>query len=132
MLQNAPDCTIQNNFLGKHAPNPHSKPMATPSVASPPPPPQKKKKKIVGPPWQILHTPMNKMCRKVWKQFETRQGATRHWQNIILPYVLYVLTYSVFLLSQHIYLRIHPGKQLIVCSTLYVYMHYKIFLRGKK
>ena len=98
--------------------------------ASQAPPP--KKKKIVGPPWQILHTPMNKMCRKVWKQFETRQGATRHWQNIILPYVLYVLTYSVFLLSQHIYLRIHPGRQLIVCSTLYVYMHYKIFLRGKK
>ena len=32
-------------------------PLTKPRVASPPPP--KKKKKIVGPPRQILHTPMN-------------------------------------------------------------------------
>ena len=30
-----------------------------------------------------------------------------------------------------IYLRIHAGRQLIVCSTLYVYA-LQIFLRGKK
>ena len=41
---------------GKHAPEPPSKRMATPRVASPHPPPPKK---IVGLPWQILHTPMN-------------------------------------------------------------------------
>ena len=63
-------------FSGKHAPEPPSKRMTTPRVASPPP----KKKKIVGLPWQILHTPMN-----------------YYWG---------------------IYLRIHPGRQLIVCSTL--------------
>ena len=62
-------------------PNPPSKRMATPCVASPPPP----EKKIVGPPWQILHTPMN-----------------YYWE---------------------IYLRIHPGRQLIVCSTLYMYVY---------
>ena len=57
MLQNAPNCTIQKFFSEKHAPEPPSKRMATPRVASPhPPPPQKK---IVGLPWQILHTPMN-------------------------------------------------------------------------
>ena len=55
MLQNAPDCTIPKTILGKHAPEPPSKRLATPHVATPPP----KKKKIVGPPWQILHTPMN-------------------------------------------------------------------------
>ena len=43
--------------LGKHAPEPPTKRLATPRVASPPPP--KKNKKIAGPPWQILHTPMN-------------------------------------------------------------------------
>ena len=50
MLQNAPNCTIQKNFFrGSMPPNPPSKRMATPHVASPPPsPPQKKK--IVGPP----------------------------------------------------------------------------------
>ena len=42
-------------FSGKHAPEPPSKRMATPRVASPPPP----QKKMVGPPWQILHKPMN-------------------------------------------------------------------------
>ena len=40
--------------LGKHAPEPPSKRMATPHVASP-----HLQKKIVGPPWQILHTPIN-------------------------------------------------------------------------
>ena len=55
MLQNAPNCPIQNLFSGKHAPNPPSKRIATPRVKSPPP----QKKKIVGLPWQILHTPMN-------------------------------------------------------------------------
>ena len=47
ILQNAP-----NFFRGSMPPNPPSKRMATPRVASRPPP-------IVGPPWQILHTPMN-------------------------------------------------------------------------
>ena len=46
MLQNAPNCIIQNFFSGKHAPKPPSKRMATPRVASPPPSPPKK---IVGP-----------------------------------------------------------------------------------
>ena len=41
MLQNAPNCTIQNFFGGSMAPNPPSKRMATPRVASPHPPPQK-------------------------------------------------------------------------------------------
>ena len=43
MPQNAPNCTIQKFFGGKHAPEPPSKCMATPRVASPPPPPKKKK-----------------------------------------------------------------------------------------
>ena len=73
------------------SPNPPSKRMATPRVASPPPP----KKKIVGPPWQILHTPMND-----------------YWE---------------------IYLRIHPGRQLIVCSTLYMYVYaLQNLFRGQK
>ena len=43
MLQNAPDCTIQKkNFRGSMPPNPPSKRMATPRVASPPPPLQNK------------------------------------------------------------------------------------------
>ena len=72
-------------------PNPPSKRVATPCVASPPLPLQI----IVGPPWQIRHTPMN-----------------YYWE---------------------IYLRIHPGRQLIVCSSLrYMSMHYKIFLGVKK
>ena len=50
-------------------------------------------KKIVGPPWQILHTPMN-----------------YYWE---------------------IYLRIYPGRQLIVCSTLYVYALQNLF-NGQK
>ena len=37
MLQNAPNCTIQNLFSGKHASNPPSKRIATPRVESPPP-----------------------------------------------------------------------------------------------
>ena len=38
MLQNSPDCTIpKKKFLGKHAPEPPSKRLATPRVASPPP-----------------------------------------------------------------------------------------------
>ena len=45
MLKNAPDCTIQKQNLGKHAPEPPSKRMATPRVASPHP-----QKKIVAPP----------------------------------------------------------------------------------
>ena len=60
MLQNAPDCTIQKKFSGKHAPKPPSKHVAMPRVASPPP-----KKKIVAPPpppSQILHTPMKCEC----------------------------------------------------------------------
>ena len=52
-------------------------------------PPPKKKIKIIGPPWQILHTPMN-----------------YYWE---------------------IYLRIHPGRQLIVWSTLYVYALQNLF-----
>ena len=38
MLQNAPNCTIQKNVCGEAcpAPNPPSKRMATPRVASPP------------------------------------------------------------------------------------------------
>ena len=39
MLQNAPNCTIKFFFWGKHAPEPPSKRVATPRVASPPPPP---------------------------------------------------------------------------------------------
>ena len=27
--------------------------------------------------------------------------------------------------------RIHTGRQLIVCSTLYMFMHYKMFLGAK-
>ena len=51
---------FKKNFRGSMPPNPPSKRMATPSVASPPPPPPKKKhNKTVAPPWQILHTPMN-------------------------------------------------------------------------
>ena len=53
MLQNTPDCTIQKKNSGKHAPEPPNKR----SRASQAPPPTKKK--LVGPPWQILHTPMN-------------------------------------------------------------------------
>ena len=41
MLQNAPNCTIPKKFWGSMPPNPPSKRMATPRVASPPP---KKKK----------------------------------------------------------------------------------------
>ena len=37
MLQNAPNCTIQIFFRGSMPPNPPSKRMATPRVASPPP-----------------------------------------------------------------------------------------------
>ena len=37
MFQNAPDCTIQKKFRGSMPPNPSSKRMATPRVASPPP-----------------------------------------------------------------------------------------------
>ena len=55
MLQNAPNCTIKLFFSGKHAPEPPSKSVAMPRVATPPP---QKKKIIVVPPWQILHTPM--------------------------------------------------------------------------
>ena len=45
MLQNAPDCTIQKKFSGKHAPKKTpSKRVATPRVASPSP------QKIVSPP----------------------------------------------------------------------------------
>ena len=84
MLQNAPNCTVQKIFLGKHAPEPPSKRMATRRVASPPP-----LKKIVGPPWQILHAPMN-----YYREF---------------------------------YLRIYPGRQLIVCRTLYVYALQNLF-----
>ena len=76
-------------FRGSMPSNPPSKRMATPRVASPPHPP----KKIVGPPWQILHTPMN-----------------YYWE---------------------IYLRLHPGRQLIVCSTLYVYALQNLF-KGQK
>ena len=47
---------LQIFFRGSMPTNPPSKRMATPRVASPPP---KKNKKILGPPWQILHTPMN-------------------------------------------------------------------------
>ena len=42
MLQNAPDCTIQNFFSEKHAPEPPNKRMATPSVAISPTPNPKK------------------------------------------------------------------------------------------
>ena len=41
MLRNAPNCTIQNNFFGEACPEPPSKRMATPRVASPHPPPKK-------------------------------------------------------------------------------------------
>ena len=41
MLQNAPNCTIQKDFSGKHAPKPPSKRMATQRVASPPTPRKK-------------------------------------------------------------------------------------------
>ena len=42
MLQNAPNCTIQNYFFrGSMPPNPPSKRVATPRVASPHPPPKK-------------------------------------------------------------------------------------------
>ena len=37
MLQNAPNCTIQNFFRESMPPNPPSKRMATPRFASPPP-----------------------------------------------------------------------------------------------
>ena len=87
MLQNASICTIQKKISGSMPPNPPSKRIATPRVASPPP------KKRVGPPWQILHAPMN-----------------YYWE---------------------IYLGIHPGRQLIVCSTLYVYALQNLF-RGQK
>ena len=58
MLQNAPNCTIQNKILREACPEPHSKRLATPRVANRlaacnSPSPQK-----VGPHWQILHTPM--------------------------------------------------------------------------
>ena len=78
MLQYAPNCTIQKKDFGEACPR---TPLANAwqHHASQAP----LKKKIVGPPCQILHTPMN--------------------------------YYS------EIYLRIHPGRQLIVCSTLYVY-----------
>ena len=91
MLQNVPNCTIQNFFQGSMPLKPPSKRVAMPRVASPPPP--KKKKKNSRPHWQILHTPMNYYCE--------------------------------------IYLRIHPGRQLIVYSTLYVYALQNLF-RGQK
>ena len=37
MLQNAPNCTIKIFFRGSMPPNPPSKSVAMPSVASPPP-----------------------------------------------------------------------------------------------
>ena len=45
MLQNAPNCTIHFFFRRSMPPNPPSKRMATPRVASPPP-----QKKILSPP----------------------------------------------------------------------------------
>ena len=39
MLQNAPNCTIKFFFRESMPPNPPSKHVATPRVASPPPPP---------------------------------------------------------------------------------------------
>ena len=50
MLQNAPNCIIQKKISGKHAPEPPSKRMATPRVASPPPPPKKNS-------WPLLANP---------------------------------------------------------------------------
>ena len=44
MLQNAPNCTIQKFFRGSMTPNPPSRRMATPRIASPPPPKKKNKK----------------------------------------------------------------------------------------
>ena len=90
MFQNSPNCTNKFFFSGKHAPEPPPPPGANAwhshaSQAHPPP----KQNKIVGPPWQILQTPMN-----------------YYWE---------------------IYLRIHPGRQLIVCSTLYVYALQNLF-----
>ena len=56
MLQNATNCTIKYIFFGEACPR---SPLARawPRHASQAPPPLKKK--IVGPRWQILHTPMN-------------------------------------------------------------------------
>ena len=54
MLQNATNCTNKTFFSGSVPSNPPSKRVATPRVTSSPPP-----QIIVGPPWQILHTPMN-------------------------------------------------------------------------
>ena len=82
MLQNAP----LNFFFGEACPR-------TPLANAWQVPPPQKKKIIVGPPWQILHTPMNYYCE--------------------------------------IYLRIHPGRQLIVCSALYVYALQNLFSRQK-
>ena len=48
MLQNAQSCTIQKIFRGSMPPNPPSKRMATPRVASHPPP---KKNKNIWPPF---------------------------------------------------------------------------------
>ena len=57
MLQNAPDCTIQNFFFGEACPRiPLANAWLRKASQAPPPPP---KRKIGGPPWQILHTPMN-------------------------------------------------------------------------
>ena len=49
MLQNAPNCTIQKEISGKHAPKPPSKRMATPRVASHPPPPKKAPPPLANP-----------------------------------------------------------------------------------
>ena len=81
MLQNAP---FKKKISGKHAPEPPSKRMATPDVASPPPP--------------------KKNC----------------WPPLANP------AYAHELLLKN-YLRIHPGRQLIVCSTLYVYALENLF-----
>ena len=96
MLHNAPNCTIQKSLWVKHAPEPPSKRLIivvhalrhTTCSA-----PQK-----VGPPWQILHTPMD------------------YYQEIYL---------------RRCARRIHSGKQLIVCITLYVYALQGLF-KGQK
>ena len=87
MLQNAPDCTIPpKKNLGKHAPEPPTKRLATPRVASPPP--------------------------------------QNSWPPLANP------AYAHELLLRNL-LRIHPGRQMIVCSTLYVYALQNLF-KGQK
>ena len=90
MLQNAPNCTIQKKIRGSMPPNPPSKRMATPRVASPPPP--KKKINSCSPP---LANPAYVHELLLRNLFENRP-----WQTVDCVYYVICLCnmhYNIFL-----------------------------------